>query len=136
MRLRNLLVTLEKSIGTWSLARSGKFLLSHRLNASDILFANSWIIGSEAIDHMTHSSRNFSKYVPCPSSRKVAPADGSLTVGAGVGDVKISLSFILRNVFHVPKFTNLVSINKVSHDMDCKVTFFPTYCVFQDQGSG
>ncbi|KAJ4712334.1 hypothetical protein OWV82_014593 [Melia azedarach] len=45
-------------------------------------------------------------------SRKIATADGSLSTVAGVGDVKISPSFILKNVLHVPKLsTNLVSIN-------------------------
>ena len=54
---------------------------------------------------MTQSSHKFNTYVPCSSNRKLASADGSLTSVAGVGNVKISSFFILRNVLHVPKLS-------------------------------
>jgi hypothetical protein len=70
---------------------------------------------SGAIDHMTYSLNGFSTYLPCPSSRKIATADGSLTTIAGVGNVKIGPSLILKNVLHVPRLsTNLVSIQKLT----------------------
>ena len=57
--------------------------------------------------------------------------DGSLTIVIGVGDIQNSPTLTLRNVFHVLKlFTNLVSIQKLTQDLGCNVTFYPIQCVF------
>ncbi|RVW82248.1 hypothetical protein CK203_041734 [Vitis vinifera] len=58
-------------------------------------------IDSGAIDHMTHSSYQFNNYNPCPSSRKIVTTDGSLATVVGVGDIQISPTLVLGNVFHV-----------------------------------
>jgi hypothetical protein len=92
---------------------------------------------SGATNQMTHSPNVFSTYLPCPSSRKIATTNGSLTTIAGVGDVKIGPSLILKNVLHVPRLsTNLVSIQKFTQDLHCNVVFHHSYCVFQDEDSG
>ncbi|KAI3459866.1 hypothetical protein Pfo_016529, partial [Paulownia fortunei] len=123
-RLRNLLLTFEKPSGISSFARSGDFPVFIGLNVSDETFANSWIMDSGATDHMTHSSQKFSTYNPCPSNRKITTADGSLTTVAGIGDVPISPTLILKNVFHVPKLsTSLVSIQKLTQNLCCNVIF-------------
>ena len=102
----------------------GKFPFSIGLNVSDITFANSWVIDSGATGHMTHSPNIFSTYFSCSSNRKIATADGSLTTVAGIGDVKISPSLILKNVLHVPRLTmNLISIQKLTQDLHCNVVF-------------
>lgn len=80
---------------------------------------------------------NFSTYFPCPSNKRIATADGSLTTVARVGDVKISASLTLKNVLHVPRLsTDLVSIQKLTQDLHCNVDFYRSYCVFQDKDSG
>lgn len=64
-------------------------------------------------------------------------ANGSLATVAGSGDIHITPTLILKNILHVPKLSaSLVSIQKLTHDLKCYATFFPSYCVFQDQGSG
>ncbi|RVW62689.1 hypothetical protein CK203_062667 [Vitis vinifera] len=63
-KLRNLLGILEKPISTGA--------CSHAL--------------SRAIDHITYSSYKFNTYSPCPRSRKIGIADGTLTTMAGQGD--------------------------------------------------
>jgi len=129
-KLKSLLGTLEKSpISTCSLVQSGENFVS--FNVSDKSICGSWIIDSGATDHMTNSSNLFCTYTPCPSSRKISVADGSLTTVAGLGDVKLSPEFNLRQVLHVPKLiSNLISIQKLTKDMNCCVTFFPSYCEF------
>ena len=110
-----MLGTLEKPSGACSLALASKSLISHALSASDINFPNSWIIDSKATEHMTNSSLKFSTYSPCPSNKKIALVDGSLTIVAGKGEIKIHPSLVLKNVLHVPKLsTNLVSIHKLT----------------------
>ena len=63
---------------------------------------------------MTNSSLKFSTYSPCPSNKKIAAADGSLTIVVGQGEIKIQTFLVLKNVLHVSKLsTNLVSIHKL-----------------------
>jgi transposase InsO family protein len=109
--------------------------LSSSSNASDV-FPNSWILDSGATDHMTNSSHQFTSYTPCPSNRKITTADGSVTTVAGRGDVRLSESLFLKNVLHVPKLcTNLISIHKLTNDSNCYVSFYPSYCVFQERST-
>lgn len=83
---------------------------------------------------MIHFSLNFSTYTPCLSNQKIAITDGSLTTIVGLGDIHINPSLTLKNVHYVTKLsTNLVSIQKVTHDMNCNMLFYPSYCMFQDQ---
>ena len=85
---------------------------------------------------MTHSSNQFKTYTPCPSNRKIVLADGTTTTVAGVGDVQVNPDLVLKNVLHVPRLsTNLVSIQKLTQDLICRVIFYASYCEFQDQSS-
>lgn len=85
---------------------------------------------------MTHSSQNFSTYRPCPSTRKITTADGSLITVTGLGNIPINPCIALKNVLHVPKLsTNLISIKKLTQDLNCTVIFCSNYCEFQDQTS-
>lgn len=134
-KLRSLLGSLEQPNSSCSVALSGKS--SRRLHASDIFIQDTWIIDSGATDHMTPSSGHFKTYSPCPSHRKIIVADGSVTTVAGVGHIQLSPSLLLKDVLHVPKLsTSLLSIHKLTRDMNCTVLFYPSHCVFQDQGSG
>ena len=122
--MRSLICNLDKPASTGSLAYSGKFPFSIGLNVTDITFANSWVIDSGATNHMNHSPNIFSTYFPYSSSRKIATANGSLTTIAGIGDVKISPSLMLKNV------------KKLTQDLHCNVDFYHSHCVFQDEDSG
>ena len=62
--------------------------------------------------------------------------DGSLTTVAGQGDILINRNLTLKDVLHVPKLcTNLVSIQKLTHDANCRVIFYPFFCEFQEKES-
>ena len=135
-KLKNFLGTLEKpsAAGTCSLAFSGISSSSYVANVSEKISPKMWVIDSGATDHMTSSYKFFSSYNPCSSHKKITIADGSITTVAGQGDIYISDSITLKNVLHVPKlFANLVSIQKLTKDSNCSVTFFPSHCVFQEQ---
>ena len=135
-KMRSLLESLDKPIGTCSLAFSGTLSLSFCINVSHRVYDDSWIIDFGAIDHMTSKSQLFHTYTPSPSNKKIAVANGSLATVAGFGDIYIPPTLILKNVFHVPKLsTNLISIQKLTYDLKCYAIFSPSYCVFQEQGS-
>ena len=120
-----------RTSGTNTSIYSGILPYSISLNASDTSYDKPWIIDSGATDHMTFESSLFITYSPCPSTRKVVTADGTLTTVAGIGDVQINSSLTLKNVLHVLKLsTNLISIHKLTHDLCCQVTFNDTYCIF------
>ena len=136
-KLRSFLNSLDKSSSMCSLAQSGKYPTSYALSASNSPFSSSWIIDSGATDHMTHSPIRFTTYNPCPGNRKIVVADGSSVTVAGQGTVNLQPSLYLKNVLHVPKLsTNLISIHQITKDLNCKVTFFSTHCIFQDQITG
>ena len=49
------------------------------------------------------------------------------------GDVKLSFSLTLHNVFSIPKFKfNLMSIFQLTKSLNCVVSFYPKFCFFQD----
>ena len=93
-KLRTLWRTLKKPLGASSLALLSKFLISIALKALDETFVNSWVIYLGAVDHMTHLSHQFHNYNTCPSNRKIATIDGSLTIVIGVEDIQISLKCV------------------------------------------
>lgn len=120
-----------------SLVLSGESLFSMRSNVCDNSFMGSWIIDSGAIDHMTHASNQSDTYTPCQSSRKITVTNGTTTTVAGIGDIYITPSLVLKNVLHISKLsTDLVSIQKLTRDLNCHVTFYPSYCEFQNKYSG
>ena len=86
---------------------------------------------------MTSKSQLVHTYTPSPSNKKIAVANGSLVTVAGFEDIYIAPTLILKNVLHVPKLSaNLVSIQKLTHDLKCYAIFFPSYCVLQEQARG
>ena len=116
-KLRSLLGSLDKPIGTCSLALSGTPSLSFCINAS----------------HRVYDSKSqlFHTYTPSPSNKKIAMANGSLATVASFGDIYITPTLILKNVLHVPKLSaNLVSIQKLTHDLKCYAIFFPFLLCF------
>ena len=107
------------------------------INASNKVYEDSWVIDSGATDHMTPKSQLFHTYTPSPSNKKIAVANGSLATVASFGDIYITPTLILKNVPHVPKMSaNLVSIQKLTHDLKCYAIFFPFLLCFSGTGLG
>ena len=53
------------------------------------------------------------------------------------GIVSISPNITLHSVLHVPNLScNLVSISKLTRDLQCVAKFIPSYCEFQDLHTG
>ena len=101
------------------------------INDSHRVYDDSWIIDSGATDHMTSKSQLFNTYTPSPSNKKIVVVNGSLVTITGFKDIHITLTLILKNVLHVPKLsTNLVSIQKLTHDLKCYAIFCPFLLCF------
>ena len=130
-KLRSLLGSLDKPTRACSFTLSGTPSFSFCINASNKVYDDSWVIDSSATDHMTPKSQLFHNYTPSPSNKNIVVVNGSLATVVGFRDIYITSTLILKNVLHVPKLSaNLVSIQKLTHDLKCYAIFFPSYCVF------
>jgi len=107
--------------------------LATALNASATPPDDPWVIDSDASDHMTSMSPLFLSYNPCSGRDKVRIADCSLSSVSGKGSVSVSPSMNLASVLHVPNLAaNLLSIARITIELNCRVIFYSYYCFFQD----
>uniref|UniRef100_A0A5B6ZV70 Integrase catalytic domain-containing protein n=1 Tax=Davidia involucrata TaxID=16924 RepID=A0A5B6ZV70_DAVIN len=91
-----------------------------------------WILDSGASDHMTGNLSLLSN-VFCPSFPSfVTIANGTKTRVHGIGTF-YTPGLTFSSVLYLPQFPfNLLSIRKLTQAFNCFVTFYPSYCVFQD----
>ncbi|KAK3023240.1 hypothetical protein RJ639_043352 [Escallonia herrerae] len=126
--------SLAPVISTGSTAQKGNFLTALYSKAED---SSDWIIDFGASDHMTGDVSLLHECSPCHENYKVRIADGSLSTVTGIGKVIISERLILNSVLLVPNLScNLLSISKITQDLNCVVNFSSTHCLFQDLDSG
>ena len=124
----------DSNIGLCSVAQKGTFLTA--LNAARTK-GMVWIVDSGASNHMTGTTKVFSSYIPCNDGQKIKIADGTLSSVAGKGTVSFSDSLELNSVFYVLNLScNLLSVRKLTKDLNCTAKFFPSCCEFQDLSSG
>lgn len=134
--LKRFVFQLDRSFAplTSSFAHFGT--VAHGLSASFTVPQSFWIIDSSASHHMTGMSSLFTSYHVCSGKDKVRIVDGSLSSIAGHGDILATSHLCFSFVFYVPKFLlNLLSISHLTKTLNCYVTFFPSYCVFQDMAT-
>ena len=116
-------------VRTGSLAQKGNFLSALNVKKEKL---SPWIIDSGASDHMTGDEKFFSTYNPCYKNLTVRIADGSLSKVAGTGSVRVSKNITLDSVLLVPKLNcNLLSISKLTRDLNCVTKFGLNLCEFQ-----
>ncbi|TYK26198.1 Retrovirus-related Pol polyprotein from transposon TNT 1-94 [Cucumis melo var. makuwa] len=91
-----------------------------------------WILDSNAIYHQTGSSKHFVSYIPCASNETIRIAYGSLTPIAGKGKISPYVELSLY-VLHMSKISyNLLSISKITYELNYKAIFLPDFVSFQD----
>jgi len=96
-----------------------------------------WILDSGATDHLTGSSDNFLSYHPCVGHEKIRIVDRSFAPVASKGHISPFDDLILQNVLHVPKISyNLLSVSKITRDLNYHVAFSLDNVVFQDLSLG
>ena len=84
-----------------------------------------------ATDHMTPNLSFFETYKPINSSRKITVANGQSVPIIGQGKVCLNLVFQVQDVLYVPSLsTNLLSIHKLTQDLNRRVIFSPYDCMF------
>jgi hypothetical protein len=96
-----------------------------------------WLIDSGASRHMAGSYGEFHDYIPEIGNQSVKLADGSAQAITGSGKVICNPNLSLSSVLHVPTFPiNLMSISCITRELNCAAIFFPSWCIFQELGTG
>lgn len=91
-----------------------------------------WIVDSGASDHMTGNLMVFHEYTPCHDNFSERIADGTLSRVVGTGSVVISKDITLHSMLYVSKVDrNLLSISRLTQDLNCVTKFLPHVCEFQ-----
>ncbi|CAH9086654.1 unnamed protein product [Cuscuta epithymum] len=94
--------------------------------------SSKWVIDSGA-NHMTGNPSLFPSFHTPLHTSSVTLADGSTSPVLGTGTIIPTPTLPLSPVLSFPNFAfNLISISKITRNLNCSVTFFPGYCVFQD----
>jgi hypothetical protein len=89
-----------------------------------------WIIDSGASDHISSYSHLLSQ-TPCHDT--VHLPDGSHIKTLSVGNAQVNQHLCIKNVLHIPSFqVNLLSISKLTRDLNCIITFHSNFCILQD----
>ncbi|KAK3027217.1 hypothetical protein RJ639_040806 [Escallonia herrerae] len=98
-----------------------------------LISSNKWVIDSGAIDHMTGNPKIFSSFRSHTAPSPVTIADGSNYTIKESGTVKPTSSITLSSVLSLPSLAfNLMSVSRLTKDLNCCISFFPDHCLFQD----
>ena len=112
---------LKASTLVCALAESGKTCL--------VSSSKKWIIDSGATNHMIGNHKTFSTF-RTHFAPLITIVDGSTYEIKGSRTVKPS-SITLSSVLNLPNLAfNLISVNKLTKNLNCSVSFFPDHCVF------
>ncbi|KAL5787760.1 hypothetical protein ACOSP7_004709 [Xanthoceras sorbifolium] len=91
-----------------------------------------WIIDTGASDHMTRDPGQL-KFVLHSLQSVISTANGSTSPITGEGSVILSNNLTLDIVLVVSSLEyNLLSVSQITLTFACTVTFWPSFCVFQD----
>ncbi|OMP05523.1 Integrase, catalytic core [Corchorus capsularis] len=94
---------------------------------------SSRIVDSGATDHMTPFLSVLNEIFSTPLHQPVKLPNGASLPVSHVGKAIVSHDIILKDVLCVPNFScNLLSISKLTKDLNCVELFFPDFCGFQD----
>lgn len=92
-----------------------------------------WILDSGALEHITGRHdflQDLKKIVgPCP----ITTPDSTTTHATKIGCVNPGNNFTLSDVHYLPNFMyNLISVGKLTKDLNCSITFFSSHCILQN----
>ncbi|MFV0960786.1 hypothetical protein QML37_31170, partial [Klebsiella pneumoniae] len=107
------------------------------MSSNKFIFSkDDWIIDSGATDHMAISHNVIHSYKSSNHLSNVAAANGSPIAVKGSGKVNFFNSPQESHVLILPSLSyNLLSIAKLTKDLDCLAVFSSTNVIFQDRRS-
>ncbi|KAH0640292.1 hypothetical protein KY285_036878 [Solanum tuberosum] len=94
-----------------------------------------WIIDTWASNHMMSKVGILTSesVVKVKDPKHVYLPTGEVSYVSHTEMCHISPRSVITKLFHIPEFKyNLLSVSKVTKELNCSVTFFPHFCVFQE----
>ena len=96
-----------------------------------------WILDSGASSHITGIKQNFDLLNLSDKFPFINIADGIWSPVLGNRVVQVTPSLTLTDVLYVLKFlVSLLSISQFTKQNNCRITFFPSHCIYQDLSTG
>lgn len=124
----------KNHLGNASVTHKGKTLLGFSAYSTK---RQMWIVDFRAANHMTGDVSLFQQYSPCRERFTIKIADGSISKVAGMGSIVLSPYLTLHSVLYIPNLDcNLLSMSKLSWDLNCIAKFVSNLCEFQYLDSG
>ena len=98
-----------------------------------------WIVDSGATHHIIANKQLLTRRHELTKSQmnQVHLPTGDKVTVSHIGETPIFDNEVARSVLHVPDFKfSLLSVSKITRELNCFVSFYPDFCVFQDLCSG
>ena len=98
-----------------------------------------WIVDSGATHHIIANKQLLTRIHELTKSQmnQVHLPTGDKVTVSHIGETPIFDSEVVRSVLHVSDFKfSLLSVSKITRELNCFVFFYPDFCVFQDLCSG
>lgn len=89
--------------------------------------SHEWIVDKKATHHITSKDvvDKIKNGIHLPNVKTVAVSH--------LGSTTVLASHTISNVLYLPDFKiNLMSVSKITKELQCMVGFFPKFCIFQD----
>ncbi|KAJ0838105.1 putative RNA-directed DNA polymerase [Helianthus annuus] len=91
-----------------------------------------WVVDSGATEHMTYRNDLLKNKKKVAYEPPVTIPNGEAIPVDGRGEYTLPGGIKIKGVLHVPEFNcNLLSVGRLTNDLQCSVTFFPDFCVMQ-----
>jgi len=99
--------------------------------------SSAWIVDSGATDHMVSNKALLNHGLSVSHPGKVQLPTGDSAVVTHSGSSQLTGGDVVKNVLCVPTFQfNLLSVSKLTKELNCCVVFFPDFFIIQDLFTG
>ena len=96
---------------------------------------NKWIIDLGVTNHMTCNQNKLENITQVNNPQHVIVANGDKVKIHGIGTTKF-LTKNVKDILYLPDFnSNLLSVSKITQELNCNVIFSPNKVTFQDRES-
>ncbi|OMO64840.1 Integrase, catalytic core [Corchorus capsularis] len=93
----------------------------------------SWVIDSGATDHITNNGELLAEIEKAIGGSPVTIPNGDKIPVKSVGKVKLPNGMKIDHVLNIPDFKcNLISVGRLTNDLNCALIFISDFCVIQD----
>ncbi|XP_075107011.1 uncharacterized protein LOC107785239 [Nicotiana tabacum] len=120
-----------------NVATAGTTGIAHALTSH--LVDQNWIEDTSASNHMVQSLDLLDDYVKLTGKdrNKVHLFAGEQVAISHKGVASFFKDNPVQNILHIPDFKyNLLSVSKITKELQCLVAFYPDVCIFQELSSG